>query len=239
MVSTEKEKKVSEVLKMPIKCQKKRGKIIIEKKDGMIISSQKYKGNDPDMSDIAIKFYEIIYPNIKVIDDNGKLLDCCFAGDTINSFNSLANRIPEAGKSTNQRTHEDKWPIELKDYYYSYHCLANFCLLPMCIGRKGKKMNYYDSMPILLNNLKQHNNYEETMVKYVSYYNKFQNYNDFVKGNFLNSYKVMSLDEYKETVPIVLINEAMNSIKDRADEIAKSAYGEKLYELFKELNLID
>jgi hypothetical protein len=90
----------------------------------------KNKNWDEDMSDISIRFYEKVFP--RLYDENKR-----YVGDTMNSFNSIANRVPEAGKSGKCRTPEDEWPSWLQDYYNHYHCLANFWVLPMRIGRGG------------------------------------------------------------------------------------------------------
>jgi hypothetical protein len=86
------------------------GKEKIYYKDGKIISSQKYSGADPDMSDLSVIFYEIIYQDLltnkkkntkgKILADketNGKILTAFvnpnFAGDTMNSFNTVAGKL--------------------------------------------------------------------------------------------------------------------------------------------------
>jgi hypothetical protein len=90
------------------------------------------KSWDEDMSDIAIRFYKEVFSGLYNEDDK-------YVGDTMNSFNRIANRVPEAGKSRKCRAPEDEWPPWLQDYYSSYHCLANFWVLPMRVGRGGCK----------------------------------------------------------------------------------------------------
>lgn len=48
-----------------------------------IFTKQTYSGSlDPDMSDLAVGFYGIIY-GLKILTDSGKLLKKDFAGDTM------------------------------------------------------------------------------------------------------------------------------------------------------------
>jgi hypothetical protein len=95
-------------------------------------SSIYYKNKiwDEDMSDIAIRFYKKVFPTL--YNENDK-----YVGDTMNSFNTIANRVPEAGKCQKHRTPKNEWPPWLQNYHDFYHCLANFWVLPMRIGRGG------------------------------------------------------------------------------------------------------
>jgi hypothetical protein len=113
--------------------------------DDKVLSGQKYYSSaDADMSDFAIGFYEIIYKEIlkgkPILGQKGSLRNSEFAGDTMNSFNTIANCTPGAGKSSRLRTEKEEWPEYLRVYHSQYHCLANFWILPMDIGRttKGK-----------------------------------------------------------------------------------------------------
>lgn len=148
------------ILLTPIVCtERSKGIPQIRRNDSIIESTQTYDGIlDPDMSDFTTGFYEIIYKKIinenHIVDNSGIIKDCCFAGDTMNSFNSIANITPGAGKSKNLRTPIDQWPCELKNYHRIYHSLANFWILPMCIGRRSMKLNRYDSMDIFLKKVK-------------------------------------------------------------------------------------
>ena len=128
---------LKKILTMPIEVIKVRtGKpsIEINSDDNIIKSTQQYKGKkDPDMSDIAIKFYEILYGF-----NEGEMFPYeMFAGDTMNSFDSIANFVPGAGKTKKERkkTNKEDWPEWLRDYEKEYHCLANFWVLPMTVGR--------------------------------------------------------------------------------------------------------
>ena len=102
------------------------------------------------MSDFTVGFYEIVYKDLlkcmTLLNGKGELYNAQFAGDTMNSFNTIANFTINAGKSMAKRTPLEEWPEYLKDYRIRYHCLANFWILPMDIGRTSRKLNKYDSM---------------------------------------------------------------------------------------------
>lgn len=46
------------------------------------------------------------------------MVNCCFAGDTMNSFNSMANLVCGAGKTIKERkeTNKEEWPPFLTNY---------------------------------------------------------------------------------------------------------------------------
>ena len=91
----------------------------IFKYNDKIYSSQSYEsGLDPDMSDFAIAFYEIIY-NKKII-SNGQIIDMNFAGDTINTGIYMKGQRKK---------------VKLENR----HCLANFWVIPYVHGRKREK----------------------------------------------------------------------------------------------------
>lgn len=154
-----KRRQIVEVLLCPIESVKySGGKIKIWREDNVIKSTQTYypykswNGKkrqislDEDMSDFAVGFYEIIYKSIlcgtSIINkDNDGFVDNRFAGDTMNSFETIANLFPEAGNCKKNRTASSLWPEVLQHYKKQYHCLANFWLLPIKIGRKIEKGN--------------------------------------------------------------------------------------------------
>lgn len=105
MLSEEQQKKLQELLLTPIKVDKLATSI---KKEGdIIISTQTYKrAADPDMSDLSVLFYEIIYKDIlpknqnnenKVLgnsdEDENLFASPSFAGDTMSSFNTIAGKV--------------------------------------------------------------------------------------------------------------------------------------------------
>ncbi len=237
----DKENKVYKFLLTPIKCSN----IIILNKNG-ITSTQLYKSNfDPDMSDVAVKFYKILYG--EDILDNGKLKSKEFAGDTMCSFNTVANLVPEAGKSKKQRTEYEKWPDYLKDYYDFYHCLANFWLLPMWVGRSYPTMpeqhkwasksafgDYMDRFLTLLNN---DDSYEKFIDQYKSYGGKFPSFEAFVKGHYIcgeinfvsDKYEVIKYSDTDD--PEKIVESMEEKIRARASAISKdSIVCDKLYD---------
>ena len=65
------DKDLLEVLLMPIDVVKGNNRIKIV--NGRIKSTQSYRGSDPDMSDAAVEFYQIVYG--RRIEKNGVLAD--------------------------------------------------------------------------------------------------------------------------------------------------------------------
>ncbi|MBU5488535.1 hypothetical protein KQI77_10385 [Clostridium sp. MSJ-8] len=248
-----KKEKIKSILLMPIECEKTlNNSKEIKIKDGKIYSSQKYYSNsDEDMCDFAIGFYEILYSSIldngKILLDDGTIKNCCFAGDTMNSFNKIANLVTAAGKTVKARTDEEKWPKWLREYKNYYHCLANFWILPTCIGRRSLKLNYYDSMDIFLEKLKNDN--LNVLRKNVSYYQKVSTYEKFTRIHILNSYENIDAKktrkQYKQRKAEDLVKQAKARIEQRAQEIIEVKDDEyhynllsKLWEYFKIENLI-
>lgn len=249
---SEHKEQVEKILLMPIECTTQ-SSIAIFTHNNRIFSSQKYKGSlDPDMSDIAVGFYNIVYKDILSKDGLLKKDDYCndnFLGDTMNSFNSIANIVPKAGKSVKQRTDRKMWPSFLQNYYSSYHCLANFWVLPRCIGRCGKKLNSQDSVDIFLNILQT--NYS-ILDKYPDYFKQMNTYRKFCKKHFLqktydplSNSKIKSLYNYKKSDEELkdsakkLIVQAQNCWKLRANCISSDDnICEKLYQYFNELGIL-
>ena len=95
---TEKENIVYKILLTPIKCDKNIPKICL--KDTVIYSPQLYKSTPyEDMSDFSVGFYKIVYKdilggnNVEILNEDGTYKNENYMGDTIHSFNSLANVI--------------------------------------------------------------------------------------------------------------------------------------------------
>ncbi|NRT71129.1 hypothetical protein [Clostridium beijerinckii] len=246
----EKEDQVYEILLMPIYCDKKHDKI--SREDNKIKTGQKYRSMpDEDMSDFAIGFYEIIYKDIlnskPLLEKNGSLRNNEYVGDTMNSFNTIANIIPEAGKSSSERTAKEEWPEYLRTYHSKYHCLANFWLLPMEIGRTTKgKINKAikaigDYMDRFLEMLYSEVRFDESDGS--KYFSCFKNWNDFTDRHFLkNSYldkklKVDLYSNYNEDRSEYFIEKALDKIEQRAKCIAKSNYAEELWNYFNKFQL--
>lgn len=273
MMTEEKRRKVRNILLTPIECTTRKPFSIRIEHDNdnneifpseekftsaRIISSQKYSGAlDPDMSDLAIEFYNIIYSDIlkskKILKENGASENNDFVGDTMNSFNSIANIVPGAGQSKKQRTEKMDWPAFLQEYHNQYHCLANFWILPMCIGRKGKKLNYYDSIDIFLNRLKEE---YSVLKKYADYYERLRTPDEFCKKHFIKDCEIMSTDavlemyrkssatkdkteeQFIENAPKI-VEQAYKFMESRAESISSNDnICKELYERFDELKIL-
>lgn len=130
MLTTNKANKVKEILLCPIIASKHFDGIrLFTDFEGnkIILSGQKYGSiADEDMSDFAIGFYETVYqgliPDKKLLKEDGGLLNMQFAGDTMNAK-------VYCGKDVDTNS---SWKSK-------YHCLANFWLLPVHVGRTSAK----------------------------------------------------------------------------------------------------
>lgn len=247
---------VKEILLMPIEMTDEEPDNFegtIFKRDAKVYSSQRYindankKYLDPDMSDFSVGFYQIIYSNIlgskKILNDKGNLENKNFAGDTMNSFHTIANYTPGAGESRKKRTDREKWPSYLKDYYDHYHCLANFWLVPLIIGRTGNKefskaYKAKDYMDRFLNVLKD--NKKDYEKEFRVYFDSFENldFNEvhFLKGIYIEGDKIISFSKNNTSEEKII--EITKMIESRADYIA-SKYTDELFAYFKKWNLID
>lgn len=227
MTAEEKKNYVAKILLMPIEVLTSREiKTTIEAKDKMQIikTSMRYKppgsksrgALDPDVSDIAIGFYERVY-NLKEIKYSngdsvfldGKLLqnrypvNWQFIGDTMNSVNKEIN----------------------------YHCLANFWLIPGEIGRRlgefSKATKYKDKLDDFLEGLK--NEYCDYSNRFSDYFKHFNSFDIFIKKHFLQGCIADNGDIKKLSCP----EDIEKMIASRADEIAQEKY-EVLYNNFFE-----
>lgn len=257
-----KRKQVFQILLKPIKCTGySNGKIEIALEKNYIKSTQsyyQYKNHaislDEDMSDFSIGFYEIIYAEIlnghSIINSDDSLFDIRFAGDTMNSFNTIANLFPEAGKCKKNRTASRYWPTILQTYKAQYHCLANFWLLPMEIGRKLDK----DGHDILCKGSYFYgiNDYMDRFLKILVSQEKFpqkrfsekiDSFDKFEMIHFLNgsyTYGDSTIFEFSkhEADGELLVKKIIDRIKLRATVIANSKYSDALWNYFFALNLI-
>lgn len=245
-------KQVEELLLTPIVCEKSYSKI--KKVEGVIQTPQLYYGTaDEDMSDFSIGFYEIVYRGIlpyrKLLNDRGRLNSKEFAGDTMNSFHSIAN-IVLGDCSSKQRSPLCKWPEYLKEYHRRYHCLANFWVIPMRHGRTGTKLNKYDSADLYISKIRSGAQLrEKTEICYGD--DCFKNYftcfdlKDFSKIHFLGAseeenglsefYKRKDKSDGKR-----IISRAMDMMKRRAKAISEHPeICRLLLDYFEKLDLID
>lgn len=237
----EKTKKVYKILLTPIICDKNTSKIKIQ--DGIIRSSQLYYGTaDEDMSDFSIGFYKIIYKDLlsnsngEILNESGYPIDKEFMGDTMHSFNSLANIIlNDASKRV--RSPIEKWPPELVEYHLRYHCLANFWIIPMRHGRKSAKLSKYDSVDYYLTRVR-----ECLINDKEGYFGKFISWEKFLESQYISNYvlKDNPLFIYESNDKNRCIDELKcinNFWESRANEIVyKNA--DELYEYFYNLGLI-
>lgn len=234
---------------MPIECEKHCGfdndrKIIISKKGSCIQSTETYWPEyrdkntgepfrypftaDCDMSDFACGFYEILYKEIlqkMIVDKNGNLENKNYAGDTTTS----ANKLPG-----------------LRD---KYHCLANFWLLPMEIGRTSKndwtktskKYDVQDFMDRFLSLLK--GNFDEYKRLYPTYFkNKnmdtFEHFVDshYLRGAYVDEkYNVIEFSNHIDNISISKM--LFGAMECRAKNISESKYVNELWDYFNKLGL--
>lgn len=238
-------KQVYDVLLMPIFCEQHSGfgherKVEIKKEKNKIITTQiywqEYKDRntgetfrydfqpDCDMSDFACGFYEIIYKDFlngkKIVDDNGCLVDKEYAGDTMTSVSRLPN---------------------LKN---KYHCLANFWVIPMELGRKSahklsKTSRYFcieDFMDRFLLLLKYRLN--EYKTDFPNYFIK-DKFEDFSSLHFLRESYVDgkgNIIQYSDFIDEQTEQYLWNCIRTRANDIA-GKYGNELWKYFEKNNL--
>lgn len=238
-----KKDRVKEILLMPIIASKSiKGISMITECNSnrrMILSGQMYKGApDEDMSDIAVLFYECIY-NLEdklLKENNGEYDLYCdqFAGDTMNSYNQIVGRkgCPQSDK--------EKW-------FNQYHCLANFWLLPMEVGRKGeewskskKAKDYMDNFLYVLAN-----NFGEYKKRYPCYFKNLEKIEDFYDMHGFNDEKCKCVIRTEEEYQIISKMAAADRIKRmqefvdwRAEYLAEQ-YTEDLYQLFIKEGLIN
>lgn len=238
---TEKEKKVYERLLTPIICDNNIKKIYMQ--DNIIYSPQLYNSNlDEDMSDFSVGFYKILYKDIlkenkgEILKEDGKYRNKNYMGDTIHSFNSLANIIL-GNKSKNNRSPIKEWPEELIDYNSKYHCLVNFWVIPMCHGRQSPKLSKYDSLDYYLEKV------NKSFIESQEYFKNFSTMQSFLDIHGLSEYKMIDdpLKIYKEKDKEACLSEIKRIYEfweNRASQIVKK-YNDELYNYFNNLGLIN
>lgn len=254
MVDDAKRKQVYEVLLMPIKCENHSGfrndrKVVIRKEGNCIKTTETYwrpykdreTGEsfrysfipDCDMSDFACGYYEIIYKEIlkdvqKLVDDDGDLVNREFAGDTMTSVSKLP---------------------QLRN---SYHCLANFWMVPEFIGRTSKYtpnkyqkwsktssvyniQDFMDRFLVLINE-----NFEVYKSLYPSYFKNIDTFEHFVEIHYLGGVYVdedYNVIKFSNNIDMSTPNILLKAMKNRAEKISKSKYVDKLWDYFNEYGL--
>lgn len=250
-------KQVYDILLTPIECRNRKDKVDFV--DGRIISGQKYYGEkDEDMSDFTVGFYEIVYKDLlkcmTLLNSKGELYNAQFDGDTMNSFNTIANFTTNAGKSIAKRTPLEEWPEYLKDYRIRYHCLANFWILPMDIGRTSRKLNKYDSMCLFVKDVNSYYEYKarssENIKEAVTcinndseYFKRIESMKHFCDIHFISDVGIIEKaaieqKQYEERCSEILVSSALEMIERRATEISNSKYSYELREYFHKMNLL-
>lgn len=221
---------------------------------GKIYSGIEYKPDNPDadMSSVAVDFYELIYADLletiggRILGNGGKPVNTNFMGDTMNSFNTIANRKGTgAGPSKDSRTPETEWEDYLKVYKEKYHCLANFWLIPMGVGRtpgsewgKMKKAkDYPDRFLGVLNG-----NFKKYKEMYNDYFLKIDTIKKFCEINYLDdSYANIGPNDSVDIIdysnsknsPEIVISSMINMMEKRADKIAKKIEKDKFIKKFQ------
>ena len=243
---SEEQKKVKKILLTPIECTTQET-LTVFLYNNRIFSSQKYNGFDPDMSDFAVGFYQVIYKEKlaklghNILDEKGnlKVLEKYkeFCGDTMNSYNTIEKRLNDDIKK------------KLKN---KYHCLANFWILPMDVGHSsswtitrdlGKysksKKGIDDYMDKFLEYYLENN--EEYSKVYPEYTKSFM-LDTFATDHFLKDIYIENNEvtesmkfSYKEVDDIA--NEMCKRIEKRAELIALEK-GTELYKFFLDLGII-
>lgn len=248
MMDDIKKEQVYNILLMPIECTKHSGfnterKIIIKKKKNCIETTQtywpeyidkntgeKFRYNfksDCDMSDFACGFYEIVYKDLlngkQVVNNNGCFVDKNFAGDTMTSVSKLPR---------------------LKN---RYHCLANFWIIPMELGRKSKhelsktskKYCIEDFMDRFLLLLKY--NLDDYKKEFQNYFFKIDSFEKISNFHFIgDSYldEEYNVIQYSDTINEDTESYLWNCIKKKAKMISNSEFSSELWQYFNNNKII-
>lgn len=249
---TEIQEKVKYILLMPIECTTQET-LHVFLYNGKIFSSQKYcRGYDPDMSDFAVEFYKIIYKEklnlkeqgIEILDEKGMLKnDKEFCGDTMNSYKTVTEKLKKNQKKN--------------DWKNKYHCLANFWLLPMCVGHSSPRAKANKDLANYAKDKNGINDYMDQFLKdylrrYEKYCERFPEYtkvftsedfgkDHFLEGSYINNGVVIDFSKTKkemtDEVAVDIIDIMWGKIEKRADLIARKK-GAELYQLFFDLGII-
>lgn len=199
----QKQKIVQEILKTPIIASStyysKPCLVSDSENNNYIISGQRYKGcADEDMCDFSIGYYNVIYE--KDILENSNITEI-FAGDTM----------------------IDNYKKELNNY----HCLANFWILPMKVGRSCGRLNRarlrMDSF--LKKLLENYGSYKENYKEYFIEFSK----ETFVEKHYLEG----SFFVNNTVVEINTVDDARKCISIRAENLSKKKF-KALYDFFEE-----
>lgn len=244
-------KQLYDVLLTPIECSRSIECIVC--RDGRVFSPQRYcYAIDPDMSDFAVGFYEVLYQPLlsgnRLLNDDGFFFDVEFAGDSMNSFNTVANTIL-GDSDAKHRSPMNKWPTELLRFHERFRSLANYWLIPMRLGRTGTKLNKYDSLDLFLKKLELNfpKFQEQEQIQYrgfqsKNYFRHFVDYQEFSSIHYaertLEPSEIAELYKSKDGC-MRLACEMSSNIERRAWRIAESeALSAALWKWFCDLGLI-
>ena len=225
-----KQEELYKILLLPIMEQKIDSYKIEEK---VIYSGTKYGTEfDPDMSNIAIKFYSIIYELEEevLLSESEKSVK----GDTMNASSTYYKPPSEL---------TEQWKVDK-------HCLANFWILPMNIGRTpvrhlseeqklyckhSRKSRIHDYMDVFLEFLSE--NLDYYFCEYKEYFDAIkvsrENFvNEFSQAHFLKKgyYEINSVKKIDKTTLRNGYDSWRKAIEERAQEIATSNKWENLYD---------
>lgn len=214
-------------LLLPIECEKRRTTCHVV--SGVLHTGQTYySGLDEDMSNVAVGFYNVLYRHIL---PQGQVLfgkhlaNPLFAGDTMYTFNTIANMVPEAGSTQTRRTAPDQWPDYLQNFYWQYRCLANFWLIPSDFGRRSKKYNAYDSVSIFIRDV-VHPWYQAAAGAYQDYVATMPTQADFYATHCISQQAQPLAEEvqrlYRTRDAKALVAQAEAAIVQRAEAIVAS-----------------
>lgn len=202
------EKDIKKILLMPIECTTQES-VNVFIYNNRIFSSQMYRGLDPDMSDISIEFYKIIYN--KILEKSGneilegtRLKDKEFCGDTMNSCTTLAKKRKQ------------------NNWYNEYHCLANFGLLPMHVGHTSS----HTAKLGLMQYAKNKNGIDDYMDKFLRHY--FNNYKKYHKAfpKYTNEFTPENFASYHFLEESYISGKKIDAFSNaKADEILNKIRG--------------
>lgn len=169
------------------------------KNNHYIISGQRYEGcSDEDMCDFSVGYYQVIYE--KDILKSSKITEI-FAGDTM----------------------IDHYKKELSNY----HCLANFWILPMRVGRSCGRLNRARlHMDLFLKKLwKEYGAYQK---EYEEYFTEFRK-ETFAEKHYLDGSFIVD----HRAVEIHTVEDARKCISKRAENLSEGKFKD-LYEYFED-----
>lgn len=223
------------ILLTPIKLEGSKVLEIDDKNNVILSSGNRYNTVDPDMSDLAIAFYKILYGK-EMLKSDGKF--CCheFAGDTMNSFKSVANQFFDGSTkrcAKRKKVEESgELPTWLQEYFEGYHCLANFWAIPEEIGRRSKKGDRYDfAFCYIEENLNNPDDPRFLDRHCVRCYTKIEE-DDSNPQKCVE--RVIEKPDYNN--PYKCAERVKELWKARADEIINSSKAEQLFKCFKDLS---